>query len=97
MPIAHASHAVSTPCDARALRLGRHEKLRQLITLEDVEADGRAKRAGNVDVRECGLQPLAKALGGAEAGQLLRHQRRVRLVPAVIPQPRETIDLSGVG
>jgi hypothetical protein len=77
LPIAHASHAVSTPCsaslasasaisalgDARAVCLGRHEELRQLIILEGVEADGRPKRAGNVS--------LAKARGGAEAGQHL--------------------------
>jgi hypothetical protein len=39
--------------------LGRQEKLRQLIILEGVEADGRSQRADNVDVRECRQQPLA--------------------------------------
>ena len=83
--------------DACAVRLGRHEKLIQFITLEDIEADRCAKRTGNMDVRKCGLQSLAKALKGAEAGQLWRQQWRVSSVPAVIPQPREMIDLSGVG
>jgi len=79
------------------VRLGRHEKLIEFITLEDIEADGRATRTGNMDVRKCALQSLAKALESAEVGKLWRHQRRVRLVPAVMPQPREMIDLSGVG
>jgi hypothetical protein len=68
----------------------------QLITLEGIEADGRAKRADNADVRKSGLQPLAKALDGAEADQFWRHQRRMRSMPAVMPQPHEMFDFSGV-
>jgi hypothetical protein len=83
--------------DARAACLGRDEKLIQLLTLENAETDRRAKWTGDADVRECGLQPLAKAVERAEAGQLRRRQRRMGFVPDVMPQPREVIDLGGLG
>ena len=81
--------------DARAVRLGRHEKLIQLLTLEGAEAERRADRADNVDIWKCGLKPIAKARKAAETDQLKRRKRRMRFVPAVAPQPREQIDLIG--
>jgi hypothetical protein len=82
--------------DTRAARPGRHEKLIQLLTPEGAEAERRAGWPDNVDVREYGLQPIAKARRGAEAGHLERSKRRMRFVPDIVPQPREMIDLIGI-
>ena len=80
-PTAQASYAVSTPrlgepclrvgnqcrSDTRAVRLGRHEVLIQFITLEGAETKRGGGRADNMDVWQCGFQPIAKARKCAEA------------------------------
>jgi hypothetical protein len=75
---------------------GRHEKLTEFRALDEAETNWPAKRACNAELGESGVQSLAKALKGAKPCQRRGYQRRMRLMPTVVPQPRKMTEFGGI-
>jgi len=83
--------------NASAAGLRRDEELIQLVLFDDGESKRRERRTDDADVGESGLQTIPEAVECPELGQSSRHDRRVRFVPAVVPDTRQVIDFIGLG
>src|SRR5688572_23681245 len=81
------------PGDAGATRLAGDEQLIELVVLGEVEPDRCSWRTDDADVRQRLPQPLPEAFPGAQALEVLGEERRVGVLPRVVPHGGELIDL----
>ena len=106
MPTAQASQTFKpAPCklglgcvhqgggDSRAARRARHEELIKLITAQDEKPVRRAGRADHEGVGERRREPFAETRNRARRDEPRRRQMRVPVMPGVVPDAREVIEL----
>ena len=97
--MAHASQAVSMPliasrASARTTRFRGDKELIKLVSLDDTESNRCASGADDAQVFKVFMKSALEALQRAEAGELYRDDLPVRVLPGVVPDLRQVIDLS---
>ena len=69
----------------------------ELVALDDGETNRGARRTHDAYVRQSCHKSLSKTLARAKTDQFCGHDSRVAILPAVVPNLRQSIDLSGFG
>ena len=76
---------------------GRHPQLVELVALDPAEAKRSAGRTDDTNRGEAGAEPVSEILECAQSGELGRNEWRVRLVPDLVPEVSERIDVCVFG
>jgi hypothetical protein len=83
--------------DTRTSRLRGNIELIELIALQHAKADRRAGVAGDAHTGQCGSKPFSETLERTKASEFHRHDSRMRVPPAVVPNLCQRADFRCLG
>jgi hypothetical protein len=83
--------------DARTARRARDIELIKLVVLEHAQSERCACRAHDARVAERRREPLAKTRKRARLREARRRKAGMRVLPAVVPEQGQVIDLARLG
>ena len=65
----------------------------EFVTPDDAKSDGGAGRSDHSDLWKCRLKAFSETAECTKSSERCRHNLRVCLVPSLVPDPRQRLDV----